>query len=82
LDRVSRLVLADGCALIGCRDAGVQWLTTAADRGFIDYPYLAKRDPFLEWLRGDADLESLMNRVRQRWEVSALNNVGCRDLVR
>ena len=71
-----RLLSVVGFAVIGRGDSGVRWLATAADCGFIDYPYLAKRDPFLEWLRGDAELESLMNRVRQRWEVSMLNHVA------
>ncbi len=60
------LLLADGFAPIGRRDAAVQWRTAAVDRGSINYPYLAKHAPFLESLRGDAELESHMNRVRRR----------------
>jgi hypothetical protein len=39
--RKLRLLSAVDVALIVRGDAGVQWLTTAADRGFINYPYLA-----------------------------------------
>jgi hypothetical protein len=49
------LFLADGYSLIGHRDAALEWLRTAVDRGFINYPFLAKHDPLLEPLRGDDD---------------------------
>jgi hypothetical protein len=37
-------------------------------RGFVNYPFLAERDPFLESVRGDAAFQGLMGEVRQRWE--------------
>jgi hypothetical protein len=37
-------------------------------RGFINYPFLAERNPFLEPVRDDAAFQALMGEVRQRWE--------------
>jgi hypothetical protein len=61
-------LLADGYALIGRRDDAMRWLREAVDRGFINYPLLAKLDPHLESLRGDADYEALMQQVQRRWQ--------------
>ena len=60
--------LADAYALLGRRDEAMRWLREAVDRGFINYPYLAKHDPFLESIRGDAEYEALMRLVRLRWQ--------------
>jgi hypothetical protein len=65
------LFLADGYSLIGHRDPALQWLRTAIDRGFINYPYLAQRDPLLEPLRGDSEFVKLMQQVQQRWQAIA-----------
>ena len=54
------LFLADGYALIGQLDAAMRWLRTAVDEGFINYPYLASRDPFLANLRSDPRFAELM----------------------
>jgi hypothetical protein len=62
------LLLADGYSLIGHRDAALRWLTTSVDRGFINYAYLAQRDPFLEPLRADREFKELMQRVQRRWQ--------------
>jgi tetratricopeptide (TPR) repeat protein len=61
------LFLADGYALIGHRDAAVQWLRAAVARGFINYPYLATRDPFLVNARSDSRFAELIGDVRARW---------------
>jgi hypothetical protein len=61
-------MLADGYALIGRRDEAIRWLKEAVDRGFINYPFLATRDPFLESLRGDAEYQALVQQVHQRWQ--------------
>jgi eukaryotic-like serine/threonine-protein kinase len=61
-------MLADGYALIGRRDEAIRWLKEAVDRGFINYPFLATRDPFLESLRGDAEYQALMQQVHKRWQ--------------
>ena len=46
----------------------MRWLREAVDRGFINYPLLAKLDPHLEPLRGAPDYEALMRQVHQRWQ--------------
>jgi tetratricopeptide (TPR) repeat protein len=61
-------MLADGYALIGHRDSAIRWLRQAVDCGFINYPFLTTRDPFLEPLRGDAEFAQLMERVHRRWQ--------------
>jgi len=65
------LYLADGYALIGQNDAAMRWLRTAVARGFINYPYLAARDPFLVKLRSDPRFIELMQEVRARCEASS-----------
>ena len=61
------LFLAEGYALIGRRDDAMRWLKEAVARGFINYPFLDKRDPFLESIRGDAEFQALMQQVERRW---------------
>jgi hypothetical protein len=46
----------------------VRWLRVAVTRGFVNYPFLAGRDPFLESVREDAAFQALMAEVRERWE--------------
>lgn len=65
------LFLADGYALIGHHEAALRWLRAAVERGFINYPFLAKHDPFLEPLRGHTGFEELMQQVQRRWQASA-----------
>ncbi len=54
--------------LLGRRDEGLKWLRQATERGFIDYPFFAERDPMLESLRGDPRFAELLDGVRQKWE--------------
>jgi TolB-like protein len=55
-------------ALAGDSERAVRWLTVAVDRGFINYPYLAKHDPFLARLRDDGRFREVLEVARQRWE--------------
>ena len=59
--------LANGYALIGRRDDALRWLRETVDRGFINYPVLARLDPSLESIRGDAEYKALMQQVERRW---------------
>jgi hypothetical protein len=61
------VILGCGYALIGRRDDALRWLRQAIDLGFINYPFLATRAPFLESLIGDAEYEALMQQVKRRW---------------
>ena len=40
----------------------------AATRGFINHPFLARYDPFLQSLRSHPRFVQLMERARSRWE--------------
>jgi TolB-like protein/predicted Zn-dependent protease len=60
--------LAEGFALAGARESAIQWLRVAVDRGFVNYPFLARHDPAFETLRGDSAFETLLQIARRRWE--------------
>jgi non-specific serine/threonine protein kinase len=61
-------MLASGYARAGAIEPAMHWLEIAVDRGFINYPFLARVDPSLENLRGDPRFLRLMEVVRDRWE--------------
>jgi hypothetical protein len=60
--------LAQGFAMAGVRDSAVQWLRVAIDRGFVNYPFLARHDPSFETLRGDSAFKALLEAAKHRWE--------------
>jgi non-specific serine/threonine protein kinase len=60
--------LADAYAIAGLSEQAISWLEVAVDRGFINYPFLAKVNPILEPLRGDDGFRRLIERVHTRWE--------------
>ena len=60
--------LALGYAAAGMPDRAIHWLSIAVDRGFINYPFLARHDPFLKSLRTDSRFQQLLTIVRERWE--------------
>lgn len=60
--------LAQGFAFAGEREAALQWLRTATERGFINYPYLARHDPAFKALRADPRFKELLRAVRKRWQ--------------
>jgi eukaryotic-like serine/threonine-protein kinase len=62
------LFLADGYSLIGRNDDAIRWLRTAVALGFINYPILSTRDPFLATLRSDPRFQELMRMVKARWQ--------------
>ena len=55
-------------ARIDERTAAMEWLENAVRLGFINYPYLSERDPFLAKLRGEARFQELVARVKREWE--------------
>ena len=55
-------------ALLEDKAQTLDWIETAANRGFVNYPYLSKHDPFLTKFRGDPRFEQLMQRVKREWE--------------
>jgi non-specific serine/threonine protein kinase len=61
-------ILAHGYASIGVSERALHWLAIAVDRGFVNYPFLARHDPFFEKLRSHPRFESLVETARERWE--------------
>ena len=61
-------MLAQGYALAGMAAEAMHWLAIAVDRGFVNYPFLAHHDPYLESLRSLPQFQRLMTTVRERWE--------------
>ena len=45
----------------------IHWIEVAIERGFINHPFLARWDPFLEGLRNEPRFVALMEVVRKRW---------------
>jgi hypothetical protein len=74
------LFLADGYSLIGRNDDAIRWLRTAIALGFINYPILATRDPFLANVRYDPRYEELMRMVKARWQALGDDLAGSRTL--
>jgi len=55
-------------ALVNEKDEALRWLEHSVNRGFINYPVLSKKDPFLENIRGEKRFKKLMERVKYEWE--------------
>ena len=62
------LTIAEGCALIGEPTESLRWLERSVDKGWINYPFLSRIDPWLETIRGDPRFDALMARVGHEWE--------------
>lgn len=55
-------------SLIGRTDESLNWLEHAVTRGFINYPFLSEKEPFLKNIRGEERFKKLMERVKYEWE--------------
>lgn len=60
--------LAGIFALLDAKAEALDWLENAVNRGFLNYPFLAEGDPFLENIRGEPRFKKLMQRVKHEWE--------------
>ena len=67
-DPMWSMQLAEGYALYDKKKEALDWLENAANRGFINYPFLNEYDPFLENIRGEERFKKLMKRVKYEWE--------------
>jgi serine/threonine protein kinase/predicted Zn-dependent protease len=67
-DEAFAYALAEGYALINEKKKALDWLENAINRGFINYPFLNKHDPFLENIHGEERFKKLMERVKHEWE--------------
>jgi TolB-like protein len=59
--------LAEGYAVAGAPERALHWLAIAVDRGYINYPFLARYDPCFEPLRSLPQFQELLETVRKRW---------------
>jgi non-specific serine/threonine protein kinase len=55
-------------ARLGKRDEAIDWFENAVRRGFLNYPLLAEKDPWLANIRGEPRFKKLMERVKYEWE--------------
>jgi non-specific serine/threonine protein kinase len=55
-------------ALLDAKKEALDWLEDSVNLGFINYPLLAEKDPFLENIRGEERFKKLMERVKYEWE--------------
>lgn len=60
--------LAHAWAWRGAPEEAMRWLSVAADRGFINYPFLADHDPAFRPMKGDPRFDAILERIRGRWE--------------
>ena len=60
--------LAEGYSMAGDADRAIDWLESAVDRGYINYPFLARYDPCLEAVRSQPRFQRLLEVVRERWQ--------------
>jgi eukaryotic-like serine/threonine-protein kinase len=71
-DHVARTI-AEAYSLIGRNDEALKWIRIAMNRGFTNYPFLAKYDPLLANVRSDPRFPELMREVKARWEALGRN---------
>ena len=60
--------LAGIFTLLGEEKEALDWLENAVNRGFINYPLLAEKDPWLANIRSEERFQKLMERVKYEWE--------------
>ncbi len=60
--------LAGYYGMIGHVDEGLDWLETAIDLGYINYPFLAFHHPFYNALREHPRFSKVIERIKPRWE--------------
>jgi non-specific serine/threonine protein kinase len=60
--------LAGVFALLNEKDEAFNWLEIAMGRGFLNYPLLSQKDPWLDNLRGEERFKRLMEQVKREWQ--------------
>lgn len=60
--------MAECFSLLGDTASALDWMATAMDKGFINYPMISRWDPLLENLRRAPEFRQLLPQVRERWE--------------
>ncbi|UCE19579.1 MAG: protein kinase [Gemmatimonadota bacterium] len=67
-DELVAWALAQGYALINEKEKSLNFLGKAVNRGFINYPFFSRYDPFLENIRDEERFKKLMEKVKYEWE--------------
>jgi eukaryotic-like serine/threonine-protein kinase len=60
--------MAQCYSLLNDAPAALQWIETAMDRGFINFPMISDLDPLLKNAREAPGFPALLNRIETRWE--------------
>jgi non-specific serine/threonine protein kinase len=60
--------MAECYSLLGDSTSALQWLETAMDKGFINYPMIGRWDPLLINVRQSQNFDAFARRVQTRWE--------------
>ena len=68
MDACTAISFAQYYALAGDENNALSWLEKAVSRGYLNYPFLSRQDPFFSRLRGDPRFEKLLQRVKREWE--------------
>jgi tetratricopeptide (TPR) repeat protein len=68
IDHIYSWFAAQFYSLLDMKKEALDYLENAVKRGRIDYPFLSKRDPLLENIRGEPRYKKLMERVKHEWE--------------
>ncbi|HSF14262.1 MAG TPA: hypothetical protein VLK65_01765 [Vicinamibacteria bacterium] len=55
-------------ALIGRQDPAIDWMEAAFQKGFWNYPYVARHSTTLRLLDGDPRFVALLGRMKTAWE--------------
>ena len=55
-------------ALVDEKEEAMRWLEHSVDRGWINYPVFAERNPFFANIRSEERFKKLMERVKYEWE--------------
>ncbi|MFC2166148.1 protein kinase [Acidobacteriota bacterium] len=66
-DSEGRWWMAEDYSLLDEKEEALKWLEHAVNRGFINYPWLAEKDRFLENIRSEPRFKKIMERVKQEW---------------
>jgi non-specific serine/threonine protein kinase len=61
-------IMAQGNALLMRKGEALDWLENAVGKGWRNYLFLSKIDPFIENIRGEERFKKLMERVKTEWE--------------
>jgi tetratricopeptide (TPR) repeat protein len=66
-DWMASFWIAECLALVNDHDKAMEWLESAVNLGFVNYPFMNIYDPFLANIRNEPRFKLLMDRVKHEW---------------